>query len=194
MIRVAVAARSPVVRAGLAAVVREDPELAEVEVEEADVVLASGGLETAAEYPAAGEAALVLQVDSHGPEAALAALRAGARGVLPPDASAEEIRAAVRAAAAGLVAVRPQELAWLLATAPATTDAAPPDGPQPLSPRELEILRMLAAGMANKAIAWKLGISEHTVKFHVAAILNRLNAASRTEAVTIGIRRGLILI
>jgi DNA-binding NarL/FixJ family response regulator len=58
----------------------------------------------------------------------------------------------------------------------------------------LEILRMLAEGMANKTIEWKLGISEHTVKFHVAAILNRLNAASRTEAVTIGIRRGLIML
>ena len=53
---------------------------------------------------------------------------------------------------------------------------------------------MMAEGAANKNIAWKLGISEHTVKFHVASILGKLNAASRTEAVTTGIRKGLILI
>ena len=53
---------------------------------------------------------------------------------------------------------------------------------------------MMAEGAANKAIAWKLGISDHTVKFHVASILTKLNAASRTEAVTIGIRRGLVLL
>ena len=53
---------------------------------------------------------------------------------------------------------------------------------------------MMAEGTANKNIAWKLGISEHTVKFHVASILGKLNASSRTEAVTTGIRKGLILI
>ena len=53
---------------------------------------------------------------------------------------------------------------------------------------------MLAEGAANKTIAWKLGISDHTVKFHVASILGKLNAATRTEAVTIGIRRGWVLI
>ena len=52
----------------------------------------------------------------------------------------------------------------------------------------------MAEGAANKTIAWKLGISEHTVKFHVASILTKLNAASRTEAVAIGIRKGLVLL
>ena len=60
--------------------------------------------------------------------------------------------------------------------------------------RELEVLRMLADGAANKTIAWKLEISEHTVKFHVAQILAKLNAGTRTEAVTVGIRKGLILV
>ncbi|HEY1339437.1 MAG TPA: response regulator transcription factor, partial [Bryobacteraceae bacterium] len=64
----------------------------------------------------------------------------------------------------------------------------------PLTPRELEVLRMMADGAANKIIAWKLGISEHTVKFHVASILTKLNAGTRTEAVTMGIRRGLVLV
>ena len=53
---------------------------------------------------------------------------------------------------------------------------------------------MIAEGSGNKAIAWKLGISEHTVKFHVASIMSKLNATSRTEAVAIGIRRGLIML
>jgi len=63
-----------------------------------------------------------------------------------------------------------------------------------LTARELEVLRMLAEGAANKNIAWKLAISEHTVKFHVAQILGKLNAGTRTEAVTLGIRKGLILL
>jgi DNA-binding NarL/FixJ family response regulator len=63
-----------------------------------------------------------------------------------------------------------------------------------LTPREQEVLRMLARGLANKEIAARLNISEHTVKFHVAAILGKLGAASRTEAVALGIRHGLILL
>ena len=62
-----------------------------------------------------------------------------------------------------------------------------------LTRRELEVLQMLAAGLSNKEIAARLNISEHTVKFHVASILGKLGAASRTEAVSLGIRRGLVL-
>ena len=195
MIRVAVAAPSAVVRAGLEALLRGDPEFAPAEPSEADVLLAAAGGDAAEEWlaGATGDPALVLLADQAGPEFTAAALRAGARAVLPPDATKEEIRAAVHAAAAGLLAVRPQDLEGLLA-APPRDDEPPPEGGHPLSPRELEILRMLAEGMANKTIAWKLGISEHTVKFHVAAILSRLHASSRTEAVTTGIRRGLIMI
>lgn len=65
---------------------------------------------------------------------------------------------------------------------------------QPLTPRELEVLQLLSEGLLNKEIAWKLGITEHTVKFHVASLLEKLNASSRTEAVAKGIRGGLILL
>ena len=65
---------------------------------------------------------------------------------------------------------------------------------QPLTPREIEVLRLLADGLANKEIAGKLNISDHTAKFHVAAILEKMNAASRAEAVAIGMRTGLILL
>jgi DNA-binding NarL/FixJ family response regulator len=61
-----------------------------------------------------------------------------------------------------------------------------------LTPREIEVLRLLADGMSNKIIAHQLGISDHTVKFHVTSILTKLNAGSRTEAVTLGVRMGLV--
>jgi DNA-binding NarL/FixJ family response regulator len=63
-----------------------------------------------------------------------------------------------------------------------------------LTPREVEILQLLAAGLGNKEIASRLGISDHTVKFHVASVIGKLGAASRTEAVTLGIRHGLVMI
>jgi DNA-binding CsgD family transcriptional regulator len=65
---------------------------------------------------------------------------------------------------------------------------------EPLTPREREVLRLLASGLGNKEIAAKLKISEHTAKFHVASILGKLGAASRAEAVSIGMRNGLILL
>ncbi len=61
-----------------------------------------------------------------------------------------------------------------------------------ITSRETEVLRMLAEGLVNKEIAARLGISEHTVKFHISSILDKLDASTRTEAVTLGIRRGLI--
>ena len=83
----------------------------------------------------------------------------------------------------------PHDLETLLA-APVTIATEVPV----LTPRELEVLRMLAEGEANKTIAWKLGISEHTAKFHVASILTKLDAGSRAEAVAIGIRKGMIML
>jgi two-component system, NarL family, response regulator YdfI len=61
-----------------------------------------------------------------------------------------------------------------------------------MTPRETDVLRMLAEGLVNKDIGARLGISEHTVKFHISSILDKLGASTRTEAVTLGIRRGLI--
>jgi DNA-binding NarL/FixJ family response regulator len=117
------------------------------------------------------------------------AIRSGIRAVLPGDLGPREILAAVEAVAAGLIVLHPQDIPVLVA------DRAMPGGQtQALTPRETQVLAMLAEGHGNKTIAWKLGISEHTAKFHVASILSKLNAGTRTEAVTLGIRRGLILI
>lgn len=117
------------------------------------------------------------------------AVRGLLRGVLPRDAG--EILAAVLAVAAGLVALHPEALDALRRRGPAR---AASDPAQPLTARELEVLGMLAEGLGNKAIAARLAISSHTAKFHVAAIMGKLGAGSRTEAVALGMRRGLVAI
>jgi len=121
------------------------------------------------------------------------ALRAGVRAVLPREVTPEQLRAALEAAAAGLVVVHPSELGAVL---PATvgSSTAVDELPESLTRREREVLQMLAAGLANKEIAARLVISDHTVKFHVASILGKLGASTRTEAVSAGIRRGLVML
>lgn len=144
----------------------------------------------------AAEVPVVLLAREGDDDALRQALQAGARGYLPWDATAEEILAALRAAAAGLVVVSPALAQPLIdAERPARSagDAvAPAELPEPLTPRELEVLRLLAEGLPSKTIAARLGLSEHTVKFHVGSLLAKLGAASRTEAVTLAIRRGLL--
>ncbi len=121
------------------------------------------------------------------------ALHAGVRAVLPSNVSAGQLRAALEAAAAGLVVVHPSELSGVLPER-AVLSAPLRELPEPLTPREREVLQMISAGLGNKEIAARLSISEHTVKFHVASILGKLGASSRTEAVSIGIRHGLVLL
>ena len=115
--------------------------------------------------------------------------RGPVRAVLPSDATAGELLAAVDAVAAGLVVFHPDALR----RAPRPVHAEP-DRAQPLTGREIEVLGMLAEGLGNKAIGSRLGISTHTAKFHVASILSKLGAGSRAEAVSIGMRRGLVAI
>lgn len=121
------------------------------------------------------------------------ALRAGVRAVLPSEISAGQLRAVLEAAAAGLVVFQASELNAIL-PAPAGFSSPTRELPEPLTPRERGVLQMISAGLGNKEIAARLSISEHTVKFHVAAILGKLGASTRTEAVSIGIRHGLILL
>ena len=116
--------------------------------------------------------------------------RTTVRARLPSNVTAAELLAAIAAAAQNLV---------VLAQSQADSLFAHPTVPQPpanlveeLTPRELQVLRDVAEGLANKEIAEHLHISEHTVKFHVASILGSFHAPSRTEAVTQGIRLGLI--
>jgi NarL family two-component system response regulator YdfI len=210
LIRVLVAASSSLIRAGLEALVRASPAL-ELAGSEADITnlaaaidrgrpdVTLADLEFPLEEPPAellsptAPASMVLLVSNPGAPWIADALRAGVRSILPRDAAFAEITAAIEAAAAGLVALHPADLNTLLiASRPDRTSML--EGREALTPRELDVFAMLAEGAANKTIAWRLGISEHTVKFHVASIMSKLNAASRTEAVAIGIRRGLIML
>jgi two-component system, NarL family, response regulator YdfI len=119
--------------------------------------------------------------------------RAGIGAILPTGASPEQLVAAMQAAAVGLVVIHRSEIA---STFPATAPASRPfaELAKPLTRCEGEVLQMLASGLGNKEIATRLTISEHTVKFHVASILGKLGASSRTEAVAVGIRHGLVLL
>jgi DNA-binding NarL/FixJ family response regulator len=152
-----------------------------------------------AELPDASIARVLLVSESELADA-MAGMRSGEtaiRGVLPEWSSEREIRAALEAVAEGLLVLHPNfaDRSLALSTQPArdmNRHIDPAD--QTLSPREREILNLLAAGLGNKQIASQLNISEHTVKFHVTSVFNKLNASSRAEAVAIGARRGLILL
>lgn len=122
------------------------------------------------------------------------ALKLGVRAILPRNASSDEIIAAVVAAATGLVVLHPDLVEDLLPRNELSVPALPTFPIQALTPREIEVLGILARGLGNKTIAKQLGISEHTVKFHVSSIFSKLNASSRTEAVTLGARLGLIML
>lgn len=227
--KVLVAADSALARAGLEAVVREasamlrlagpatdlSSAIREVEEHEPDVVLlvldddrqlsfvsaisgrvsSNGARRSVSASTALG--VVVLAEDSLAREA----LEHGARSVLPLDSASEEIVAAVFAAAAGLVTLRPEAAELIMENAARRpgVDAARSgsvDGfaEEALTARELEVLNLVAEGAGNKEIAARLRISEHTVKFHVASIFSKLGAESRTEAVALGVRRGLILL
>ena len=132
----------------------------------------------------------------------MAALHPRAWGLLPLDASAEELAAAVGALREGLFVGLPSLLAPLSASLQqgVRKDVRPVSGEavemavELLTERELQILHLLAQGLANKQIALRLGISEHTVKFHVSGIYHKLGASNRTEAVRLGARQGLIVL
>ena len=139
--------------------------------------------------------ACVALVEEADPES-IEALRAGAAAILPRSAGREELAIAIKAVASGLTLL-PRALAAMLVAedGPADTVAVSADTPAArLTPRELEVLAKMADGASNKAIARALGISFHTAKFHVAAILAKLDADSRTEAVTRAAQLGLVML
>jgi NarL family two-component system response regulator YdfI len=167
---------------------------------EADVILvdASGEQSKAAvdsliASELASEAAIVVLTDRSEPGWIAEILKEGVRAVLPDNLPPQQLVAALEVAAAGLIVMHPEELsAAFPAARPASSKL--PELAEELTSRESEVLQMLGSGLSNKEIAVRLAISEHTVKFHVASILGKLGAGSRTEAVSIGIRRGLVLL
>jgi two-component system, NarL family, response regulator YdfI len=142
----------------------------------------------------ASETSIVLLTDRPTAGWSTEALRSGVRSVLPRDVAPDQLIAALQAASVGLVVLHPADLEAALPVAAAPASQSLAELAEPLTRREREVLQMLAAGLGNKEIAARLAISDHTAKFHVASILGKLGAATRTEAVALGIRRGLVLL
>jgi two-component system nitrate/nitrite response regulator NarL len=191
-LRVLVAARDPLVGAALAARLGAAPA---PDAGPPDVVLWDAGPD-----PRPDRAPLDALADVAAPTLALVAAEetveavwaAGARGALMRDAPPEALAAALFAVARGLVVLDPA----LAETALALDDGPPLDlaGVEPLTPREREVLALVAQGLPNKLVADRLGVSERTAKFHVGQILQKLGAHSRTEAVMRGVRLGLVVL
>lgn len=206
-LRVLVCGPELLARVGLAALVASSPEItvvgqiapAEMPVERLtvyrpDVILWDLGWELPAQLAQltdvteSGYRVVVLLPE---PEAARVVRPSGVQGMLLRTSDAPTLTAGLRAVACGLTVLDPELAALLFATVGNTEDFA---NSEPLTPREQEVLQALAQGLSNKLIARQLEISEHTVKFHVNAILGKLGAQSRTEAVVRATRAGLILL
>jgi len=215
VIRVVVAAVSAVRREGLEAIVRKNPSLKLVgslpgligftarlqELQPHVVIVDLAHSDTQLFAPAsdlerAGIAVVVL-IDDPTAGWAARALRSGVRSILPRESLESEIVSAVLAADSGLVLLDPEltkELASQTRSVSSATAETAMEALEELTRREVEVLRLMAEGSGNKQIAARLGISDHTVKFHISSILAKLSVSSRTEAVTQGIRMGLIVV
>ena len=211
MIRVFIIAASPLVRAGLenllaardmkiAGIAATMDELAgQLSDAAPDVILidASGVafkplLDSLKSSGITSDFQVVILADDMSVESLTETLRAGVSAILEGDISPDQLVASMQAASSGLIVQSPE---YVRAALPKVAGSrALEELAEPLTPRETEVLRMLASGLGNKELASRLNISEHTVKFHVASILGKLGAGSRTEAVSIGIRRGLVLL
>ena len=150
-------------------------------------------LATALGQVAANITTLVL-VDDPAPDVTAELLAMGVKAVIQRDSSFDELRSALRAAAEGLTVLGTDVARTLVERLPHGDGIARLMPPEELTDRELEVLKLLAEGIGNIEIAARLGISEHTVKFHISSILGKLSASNRTEAVAHGIRQGLIVV
>lgn len=214
-LRVLIVAGDPLARAGLAASLEQRAGLAVIgqvdgtdlpavlDVYRPDVVLWDLGWEASTRSGAAMRTALEQITDWAQADPPVVALlpdqsvagevwAAGARGLLSRDVDADRLAAALAAVSLGLVAVDPDFSIALFPAMHSVPEIAQPV--EALTPREIEVLRLIANGLANKAIAQVLGISEHTVKFHANALMSKLGAQSRTDAVVRATRLGLIIL
>ena len=195
MISVLIVAPSPALRAGLRALLSSDDEIKIIgeadgwnssidEKYEADVMITSASFASFLDDEMGASPSASILILSDEPLNVREMKRSqSAWGILPLDTSADELLAAIHALSQGLIV---GEQSLLFATEKETLVNSP------LTDRETEVLNLLSKGLANKQIAMALGISEHTVKFHVSSIYTKLNVTNRTEAVHEGLRGGWI--
>ncbi len=189
MIRVLLDISSPALRAGLRSLLSSDKTIKVVndspdEDEEADVVITSASHASFLNNGFADSPSAAILLLSDEPRNVRDMTRSSrAWGILPTDASVEELGVAIHALSQGLI-VGTSTLLFETESEPLSRG--------PLTEREAEVLGLLSKGLANKQIAATLGISEHTVKFHVSSIYAKLNVTNRTEAVRAGLRGGWI--
>ncbi|BAU10024.1 two component transcriptional regulator, LuxR family [Leptolyngbya sp. NIES-3755] len=201
MIRVFIIAQSSVTQAGLTALLTPDLDIAgsairpasissAIKASEATVILGEQDA-IASLHPVFAEVSeveipIVVLLDDSSAISEL--LQSGIRSILLNDVSREQLIEAIKATSAGLTVIHPDLIESMLIPTVRSTE------PAPLTPREIEVLTMLAEGLGNKAIAQHLNLSEHTVKFHISSIFSKLDVSSRTEAVILGAKQGWILL
>jgi two-component system, NarL family, nitrate/nitrite response regulator NarL len=200
----AIVAQSPLVRSGLAAILGASPSLrvvAEATPAEAQVMPTRGVDLVVCDVPDGAEFGAVIEQAPRGvPVLALVGagthpmklFHAGARGVLRRDASADQLSAASVAVASGLCTLDESLLGNLVTAVPLPPQPVIPLEQVDLTPREHQVLELVAEGLSNKLIGLRLDISEHTAKFHVNSLLEKLEADTRTDAVVRAARRGLL--
>jgi DNA-binding NarL/FixJ family response regulator len=206
-IHLAILAPTPALRSGLRALLAVDERievlteaamLNELDEMDGSDVLLIAGIENAIEplhrslQEIQSPPAILVLSDESNIARALASLPSRAWGLLPPDVGEEELLAAVVSVHEGLLTASPALMQPLLGLIAEITEVE--EMAEELTDREAEVLQLLAQGMANKQIALRLNISEHTVKFHVSAIYSKLGVTNRTEAVRRGARLGLIVL
>ena len=204
-IRIAVAATSAVRRAGLESIIRSHAEfhlagsfgavaslVSFARSSELDVIVIDTDSIRDLLIEPTSDAAIVLLTEVTEARSISRLLRSGVRAILSRESDPDDVLSAIYASYDGLVLLSTptaESLAALFGDEPLEVEA---ELSEEITSRETDVLRMLAQGLVNKDIAARLGISEHTIKFHISSILDKLGASTRTEAVTLGIRRGLI--
>ena len=204
-IRVAVAATSAVRRVGLESIVRShlDFQLAGsfgsvaslvsfARNAELDVIVIDSDSIPDLSHEAISDAVIVLLTAVSDARSISRLLRNRTRAILSRESDPDDVISAIYAAQDGLVLLSAPAAESLAAVYDDRALEVETGLSEEMTSRETEVLRMLAEGLVNKDIATRLGISEHTVKFHISSILDKLGASTRTEAVALGIRRGLI--
>ncbi len=195
VIRIIVVAVSPVIRMGLSAMLEDNPkfivlksvsDIDEIVEQQADVILLDWNETDYESIKQQFIAATIILVDEFTDFNLATILAAGVKGILPQTSMESEIIAAVEAVVSGLIVLHPQVIN--------NQQLLKETNLQILTPREIEVLQMLTNGMSNKIVAQNLHISEHTVKFHISSIFQKLDVSTRTEAVAVGVRLGLIML